>query len=1144
MDQWAIIRQRAAEVLATYEERTGRAAFGPDAGSYACLSDIAHEVYRLTVVDDDELPEGVSGQLDPEGKTIGYRAADPTTRQHFTIAHEIGHAALKHPPRRLLERTDDINDMPDIDALTVRDGVYRAYSDHDRWELQANVFAAELLAPVEHVRAAVLSDPGWSVGALARYFGLSRAAMLNQLATALLPGPAAERRIEAEVLPQMDASQSRAAKVAAPALVIAGPGAGKTRVLTERFASLVEAGTDPARILALTFGNKAAEEMRERIAARMPVHAHLINVTTFHALGLELLQSYGQYLGLKPDPQLLTDVDAFVLLRRRLGELSMGPFEDLHRPTHHLRHILTAISRAKDELVGPEECARRAAAWQAEVAARAAPESEEASTRLAADQEHAARCVAVGAVYATYQTWLRAGNYLDYGDLIAEATRLFDISEVAADICGRYDHILVDEFQDINFASGRLVRALDGGRGIVWAVGDPRQSIYRFRGASPVNLRDFTTDYPGADITHLEWNYRSVEDIVAAGQAVRMPGSVGDGLSHGPPLRAERGRLSEQPAIDVLVAPTGADEIAAIVERVKAATDGAAFGDVAVLCRTTAQAQAVSDAIEAAGIPTDWGGAIEERATFKDIFGVLLFGADDPQGLVRLARMPEHRLEEDDLRRLLDAARTRGRSVRDALAAACAGEVTGLTAEGALQTTRLRRLLTTLADATTPWHALAEYLFEHATWPRSLFEDTSSAARRRLATLGQIGALAREFAQRATFAGGDDIRAFLDFLRSGLEAGDLGTPDELPPSDDTVHVLTVHRSKGLEWPVVLVPNLAQGRFPLDDDHPPLPLPPGLIRGADPDEHAVEETCLFYVAITRARDQLILTRAAKYGRGQATAAPLLVDLAETLEPMGYLRTTEVPTLPTSPPGTPVFRAEPPIFVGEVPFRALETYEDCGQRYKYENVYRLGDDERGYLAFHSAVYAVLAWAAERAAGGAVPSPDLVAREFAARWEAVGPKDHWFAGVYHRRGERIIAAFVARLHPGSRITVRARIPLRIGDRTLILTADEIEEAGALRIYRRHHFGHPAKSHRDDHRLALFVAAHNQRHEGEPFDVRLWYPLHGSDESAVPTARVIANRTAKMEALASAIGAGRYIPKPSPYRCSVCPFAFICPA
>lgn len=1148
MDRWAAIRRRAREVLDEYERLTGHSAFDATRGSYARLADIARVVCHLSVVPDDELPDHVSGRLYLDEGVIGYRPAEKPERQHYTVGHEIGHAALDHPPRYFEDAPEQIDDVPDAGALIVKDGVYRAYSEHDRWELEANVFAAELLMPVEEVRRRVLSDPAWKVEGLAEYFGVSRAAMLNQLAAALLPGPPAPTTVGPGGPSDLDPSQLRAATIDGAALALAGPGAGKTRVLVERFRHLVrDRSVAPNRILALTFGNKAAEEIRERLVQLLPEQAHLIEVGTFHSLGLQLLQAYGQHVGLKPDPVLLTEIDAFVLLRRRLGDLPLGSFEDLYRPAANIRLLLQIISRAKDELVGPEEFSEKAHAWMAEVAGRPDPGDDALRDVLAEERRRAAQSIDAEAVYATYQTWLREAGYVDYGDLIAEAVRLFDRPDVAADIRQRWDHILVDEVQDINVASGRLVHALDGGRGIVWAVGDPRQSIYRFRGASPVTMYGFTTDYPGAEVVALETNYRSVEDVVEAGRAVAIPMPPGpDGQPlHVPSLQAARGKPESGPAVEMVVAATKADERADLVERVRAELSVRPPGEIAVLCRTTAQAQEVSDALEACGVENDWAGALEERSAFKDLVAVLLLVADDSQGLVRLARLPDHHLGEADLRLLVAAARQRGRSVLAALYAADTGEIAGLSDEGRTQARRLKGLVGKLRRAATPWQALATYLFEDSHEVRALVTSAAPAARRRLATLGQVGALCRDFEARSTLAGGNDVEAFLDFVRICLESGDLGLPDNALMAPDVVHVLTVHRSKGLEWPVVFVPNLAEGRFPLGE-HDPLPLPPGVVRGATGEVEAIEECCLLYVAATRARDRLVLSRSEKYGPRSAAPAPFLGPLLDSLQAAGRVAVRRAPRCDEDRKRVAGTGGVAPVHLRDaVPYTWLQDYEDCGQKFKYEHVYGLRGEERGTLAFHATVHAVLTWTAAEAAHGRPPTVAAAMARLAAEWEEACLGDHWFGSVYRRRAEGIIAAFAGRLAPGARIEVRQRAGLEIDGYRVEVMVDEHEVRDGVHIYRRYHYGQPATSHKDDHRLALYAALHRQEQGAEvPYELRLYYPLLGIDEVVQPSETVIRNRRTKMSKLARAIQTGVFEPKPNSRRCPVCPFNCICPA
>jgi DNA helicase-2/ATP-dependent DNA helicase PcrA len=1132
MDQWASIRQLAARVLEEYQQRSGRAAFGAHNGIYAMLPDLAERCFGLTVLDDPSLPAEILGCLNREEGTITYHPALSPQRAAFVVAHEIGHCALNHPPREISPDDEtNINEQPHGEELRVQDNVLRAYHERDRRELEANIFAAELLAPLHQVRAKVLLMAQWRVEELSKYFGLSSMAMTNQLAAALFQIPASqEHPTENTPLtrPPLDARQQEAVEVSSPALVVAGPGAGKTRVLVERFAHLVRNGASPRRILALTFSNKAAGEMRERLATMLPEQAHEIEVTTFHALGLQLLLGFGTQIGLRPDLQIRTPVEIYVWLRNRLSELPLGHFENLNRPTQHLQTLLNVFSRAKDELVGPAEFALLVEQWQQELAASEADEEA---------MQAAVRCADVAEVYAVYQQWLHEAGYVDYGDLITESVRLFEVPAVADAIRSTFDHILVDEMQDINYASGRLVQALDGGRGIVWAVGDPRQSIYGFRGASRANLQQFSRDYPGAQIIALDVNYRSVEAVVQAGQAIPFPAEDGDKILSLPVLRSQRGRRNTQPAVTIVVAATKQDEVAAVVEQTRELLQEVPLSSIAILCRRRDKAHQIAQALEADGIPTTWQGQPEDNPLLKDLLSVLLAVNDEVMGLLRLARLPEHHLEHSELNLLIAAANAADGSLRIALQQAIDGELNEFSDQGIHQAQRLTNLITSLEQEPTPWHMLAAYLFRYSRWPRQLWREATPAHQRDLNTIGQLLNLAREWSRQAARNHGDagaSLAEFVEFVRTSLEAGELHCPTSPLPNPDAVQVLTMHGSKGLEWPVVIIPDCVENTR----TRPELPLPPRLFRdgSAPDDEH--ERAALFYVAITRARDRLILTHATKQGRQKCTPLPFLKDLRRVLQPAGTLQEKDFE--PTVSPAAEPPRSTGKSFQGRLSYRALVEFEECSQRFKYRYVDGLSSGSQSYRGFHHALYETLNWVARGAAAGTVPDGDAAAGYFSQQWQT-DESPHPFEPLYQRYAERIIASFLQRVRPGDRIRFRQSIEIPLEGRSLQLTLDEIEE-GTPRILRRHHFGQPATRHREEHLPALLQAAYGQIDAN--VSIRLHYPLQQEETEVQPTARVVQNRLQKMELLAKGIENGEFHPNPDAHRCATCPFNLICPA
>lgn len=1142
MDRFDAIRAIAGRVLEDFERKANRKVFTESAATHSILAEIAFRCFELIVSEDPTLPEGVIGQLDWTSGSIAIRCDLEIGRRAFTIAHELGHRALDHPAGPIFDTDGDINETPDFAALHVQNGIYRSYDERSLFELEANVFAAELLAPVALVRREVFTQEDWTVKSLADYFGLSRSAMLNQLVAALLPGPAGDLLIDEQYEAKTpDSDQQAAVNARTPALVIAGPGAGKTRILVDRFAKLVQEGTPPRRILALTFANKAAEEMRSRVCKALPEYAHEIEVSTFHSFGLNLLRQYGQNIGLKCPIKLLTPLDAFVLVKKRLASMPMGGFEDLQRPARNLVTLFSAISRAKDELVDPMRFLELSRQWQAEL--DSTPAEGELET-LERSLQQAKQCVDAAHFYAAYEDLLRTEGVLDYGDLIADSVKLLDHAAAGDEIRNRYDHILVDEFQDINYASGRLLSALDAGRGIVWVVGDPKQSIYRFRGASPNNIFGFTADYPGANVISLDRNYRSVKDIVECGLAIEIPTRVDGKAIEVPRLVSHRGRIYEEPAVSVITASDSKTELSELVcEVTKAATEHRRK-DIAVLCRTRAQAQLVSDTLEHAGLQTTWTGALQDRSVFKDIMGVFYLISDDIRGLARLSQTSEHCIPQNDIRRLIDWSSQNTSSAIAALYAACDGRIDGLSVECIGQAERLKRLVGSLRMQPTAFHMVTSYLFENTVWLRQLVTSGLPESRQVLGTLGQICGLARAFA--SSIAGQEnppDASHFVDYLESCVEAGELVAPFGESSDTDAIGVMTVHGSKGLQWPVVFIPFMAERKFPYEGRHDPVPIPPGLICGEDANDAYIEEACLFYVAATRAQNQLILMRAEKYHR--ASRPSIFIDqVLAGLSLGGFVKASTVH------PDIVVVSSQDAAEMGSdysfdrlIKFSALRTYEVCPKRFEFEHVLGLKNDDTGYRDFHTAIYSTMKRLVADACSSGQPSAADALAVLDQEWLGCGPVGHWYEERYKRNAEALVSDFVKRLRSGSSLALRQEKIINTGGRDIAIIVDEIEDSGTVTL-RWQRYGKPAKSHSDDHMPALMAAIGQKYYPGREVIVKLHYPLAQHEQVVTPTARVVDNRVKKMANLAAAAETGPYCAKYSPFLCKTCHFTLICPA
>ncbi|HEY7126167.1 MAG TPA: ATP-dependent helicase [Ktedonobacterales bacterium] len=1060
-----------------------------------------------------DYPIGTLGWLEPGEDLIWLAMHLEGPVRRFTLAHELGHWVLHRQPEispsgalnmssilaesGLAACTDE-----DVEAYVVASALEdemlapgQSYSPRARRERAADVFAAELLAPLARVRALFLGmpeRPGLAPDDLAAYFGITRKALLGRLAELLEERPQKPTE-EASTIAQEGAAtlakapaatspaakaydpyQQAAIEAPTPALVVAGPGSGKTSTLVGRVRYLIDVqGVPPHRILALTFSNKAAREMRERIAGAVSEQSSQPTVSTFHSFCVELLRSYAAQVGLRPDFALLDTPDGYFLLRRLASRLSLQHYAHLSHPELHFASLLGAVSRAKDELAAPEDYLRLAEA------ARASAESDE--ERLKAE-----KACEVALVYQTYQEALAVQGDADFGDLILLTVRfLRGQPAVLAEVQERYRQILVDEFQDINRASGVLLKLLAGERANIWVVGDQDQAIYRFRGASPANIGQFHRDYPGARVFPLSRNYRSMPDIVAAAgafrEAVLHPESQGAGQAaehipdgpQGQPGQVEQAAQAvistRQEAVrsasaDLLLtlatAPDEYTEVAGlaneIAQRYRAGTP---YRDQVILCRTREHARVIAEGLEHAGIPVGMGGGLLEQSEVKDVLAIISLLADPSgMGLLRAGHQPEHAIPSDDLLAFFAAAQ------RLELPAGMLlwqpENFPPLSPQGFDGLMRLTAILTDLRAAPDLWTLLARYLFIHTSRVQNLLIATDRASRLRLEHMRGLLDLARRFdAQerkllekhgtleeaQAQLDEGRQWERFLDYLRVLMELRADGNArregeERESEAEDVVRVMTVHASKGLEFPVVYLPQLAQNRFPFARRGETAPPPPGLCEDESARNredaraaHLLDEACLFYVALTRARDELILSRAEKYkGRRYspsdflryievATGSRLRSVRWEGAE-LALLGATQRDDAVQSEP-IPLTLAPPAtLSVG-----ALETYLRCPRQYKYRYLYAFQPNERGYRQFYAVVQSTLRALHEHFSVGLLasatrsatdaptrdsqPEPALsleAAREiFAEQWLLQGPEDHPFAETYLEHGQRLVEA-----------------------------------------------------------------------------------------------------------------------------------------
>lgn len=1084
----------------------------------------------------DPALKGARALYDDQGGTICCdQEADAVTRA-LLVAHEIGHSELHAGPATCAG--DDIDPSRSTEAAPV--GLQRVedYGARERRELQANVYAREFVLPRAFVRDLHL-DKGLTAAAIVDRTKLPPHLVRQQLFDALLLPPAVaetDRESGPSFTPRPDPSQDRAVDHrGAPFQLQAGPGTGKTRTLVKRVLSLLAEGIDPAAILILTFSNRAAGELSQRLIAAASDAAPRLWIGTFHAFGLDLVRRYHDKLSLTPNPSLFDRSDAIAVLEEILPTLPLVHYRNLWDPALVLRDIVAAISRAKDEMVDPQRYRALANAMEATAG--------DDDARIAA-----AKCLEVAEIYDLYEAALRKHGGVDFGDLIMRPARLLEEDEaVRVGVQLRHRHVLVDEYQDVNRASARLLRtvAADGER--LWVVGDARQSIYRFRGASSANMVRFADEYSGAVIDQLGVNYRSTEQVVGSLVAVapRMGASQGMLTLE---LQADRGRGLTRPEIrsfDTL--DDEAEGVAASVRQLEG--EGVRLRDQAVLCRTNSRLNEIATALEARGIPVLHLGSLFEREEIRDLLAILSLAVDPfRDALIRVGAMPRYGVSLQDLHCVIRHLRSAGKPSLAGLPDAAGAP--GLSSVGRAGIERLTADLSGLRVNMNAWDLLATFLLDRTNLGRQYGRADSITDRMRAVAVWQFLNFLRD---RSPVGVGLPILRTLDRVRQLVLLAEERDLRQVPAAAlhlDAVRLMTIHGSKGLEFEAVHIPGLTVASFPSSNRGQRCPPPHGMIEGANdlssPDEakraHEHEEECLFFVALSRARTHLRLYHARKQPNGsRRTPSPFL----SWIPPVLVDELSNPPRLPiqqTAAGSQPILITWPSDW--SVTDSRLGLYDKCPRRFFYTHVLGLGGGRKptAFSRTHACIYELLRWLA---ATRHTFDPTVAEAEaaFEEIWKRGGPTDHAFAADYRRLATRLIAALIS---AGAGRRFRDAQPLAIdfaNGRVLVEPNELAELPNGTVIIRRVRTGRKRSDEYDRLEYTLYHLA-AQSHFGGRAVVEALHLTDETAEAVTITPTKLSNRQKRSDALLAGIAAGEFPPEVDAVTCPRCPHFFICAA
>jgi DNA helicase-2/ATP-dependent DNA helicase PcrA len=922
------------------------------------------------------------------------------------------------------------------------------------------------------------------------------------------------------------------ATLSGPVRVVAGAGTGKTTIIAERVRRLLESGVEPNSILVMTFTERAAGEMRERIEAVSGCQPP--STGTFHSLALRWLREQPQG-GLPSHFRILAGAERWIFLRELMWELGHPALVGSERPDELVQPLLKLQERLKQELVPAD----RLADW-----ARHQPDSERRDLNLAAAQ-----------LFALHSRRCQDEALADFDDLLLRAVRLLERNVGVRDhLCQRYPWILVDEYQDCNAAQERLVELLGAPQGNVCVVGDDDQSIYRFRGAARASMERFPARFPAARTLTLGVNRRSTERVVAAAKSL---------IEHDEQRLAKPVRAApEAPlgaSVEIWQYPSHWAEAQAVSEQIsRLAERGIQLRNIAILNRTHAIAGSFLKALEETHIPAQhWAGrGFFQRPEIKDLIAYMQL-LHDPGCWVPLVRL----LARPPLNLDVDQAMPHARVAKEPLCGLQSWAPTSNWAATLLDLIPLRATL-----------GVDELLYEMLSRTRHLeaIVPQEGAERQRvLANVERFSELVNEYCgRRSDHSLGPFVEHLGLILRSGVDEEEAA--EEL---EDSVQVMSIHQAKGLEFEAVFVPALVEGRLPQPHRVDSLELTPSLVDSHLPAraDHLAEERRLLYVAMTRARSYLTLSWAERYegsrrwkpsrflaelglGEGNKTPSPLCGGGGPARGRRGWLGAiTSSKRRDGSVPPPPALRATSPAEGGGVKpilsFSAISTYRDCPRQYWFRYHLRLPVKPTVEAQLGIVVHDTLLRAGRMLQEGKPVEEPQLTQLYRQAWQEVVLVEPRQRPALDAHGWRLLRAFwVAgglRLSP---YMLERPFSAELETWHLSGIIDRVDQPNGNGCWRiiDYKTGRPlpASKMRRDLQLALYALGAQAALGLNPVELEIAYLRNGHRERLEASEELLANARRIGDEVAEGVQSGRFVPRPERRKCGRCSYRLACDA
>lgn len=806
-----------------------------------------------------------------------------------------------------------------------------------------------------------------------------------------------------------------------PLLIIAGAGTGKTTVITERIKHLISSGrANPSEILALTFTEKSAREMEERVDVIMPYGYTQMWISTFHKFCDRLLRAEAIHIGLNPAYRLMGDADATMLFRSHLFQFNLEYFRPLGNPTKFIGGILQHFSRLADEDVSPEQYL----AWVKKQKTKK-KKSEEEKLEIQKYEE-------LAHVYKEYQMLKVKEGVMDFGDLITQTLALFrKRKNILAFYQKQFAYVLVDEFQDTNIAQNELVVLLAGTKQHITAVCDDDQSIYKFRGAAVSNVLAFRKHFPKAKLVVLTQNYRSTQAILDASYQL---------IQHNNPDRLEvkehidkkltsaRNVAGEWPKLLYLDrVENEADAVAKEIKTVKSKMKNKeeepyTWKDFAILVRANNHADPFVRAFIRHGVPFQFlgPGQLFRQPEIKDIISYLkvLANFEDSVAFFRVLSMPFFALNARDIAAIANFGRKQNLSLFEAgeviadkrtIAGIVLPYITDATKEKMTMIVNMvHRHLGLVAKETAG--QILYYFLEDSGMLKHIVDYSAPLDETKAGNISKFFNKLKTYETEHQEAG---VAAVLDWIELAMELGESPLAGDTDwTQNDAVNILTVHSAKGLEFPVVFLVNLVSQRFPTIERKEPIPIPDALIKEELPegDYHLEEERRLFYVGMTRVRDHLYFTAANYYGEGkrEKKLSPFVLEvMGEQANIAPQPIATQISLLDWKKEEMPgsITKRQPVTYLS---YSQIETFRLCPLHYKLRYLLNIPTPPSASLSFGTSIHnALREFYAVHQAGEKV-TKSLLLSLLEKHWLRQGYDGKQYEAQMKKRGEHYLTVY----------------------------------------------------------------------------------------------------------------------------------------